>query len=204
MTHFLASLVDRARGTASRVEPVIPSRFTSAGLPEMETEIEPLGMPHEQLTPARKDSPEPHAKAEGGIEEETRPTETNGVRDPNIETAQLLVAERFRPTPDADSRPSLEHSHGTPGEPHAATSRSRRADRKTSRASLAPTLQPTPRGPHVSDDHEKEAPVVRVTIGRIEVRAAPAPTPSPRKPARNAGPVLTLDAYLKSRKDGAP
>ena len=47
-----------------------------------------------------------------------------------------------------------------------------------------------------------EAPIVRVTIGRIEVRAVPAPAAPARKPSRASGPKLTLDAYLKSRKEG--
>jgi hypothetical protein len=42
---------------------------------------------------------------------------------------------------------------------------------------------------------------VRVTIGRIEVRAtAPAPAPAPA--ARPTGPRLTLDEYLRRRREG--
>jgi len=50
------------------------------------------------------------------------------------------------------------------------------------------------------EEARDQAPIVRVTIGRIEVRAAPAPTPPSQKPARPSPPALTLDAYLKSRK----
>jgi hypothetical protein len=42
-----------------------------------------------------------------------------------------------------------------------------------------------------------------VTIGRIDVRATPAPASPLRKPATAAKPVLDLDAYLKARKEGA-
>jgi hypothetical protein len=44
----------------------------------------------------------------------------------------------------------------------------------------------------------EERPVIRVTIGRIEVRAAPQ-TPAPAAPARKGWqpPVMGLDAYLK-------
>lgn len=71
---------------------------------------------------------------------------------------------------------------------------------KTSRQ-LAPQTKPA------SVRFEKEqptsaAPIVRVTIGRIEVRAAPAPTPT-RKTVKSAPPALTLEAYLNSRKGGA-
>lgn len=43
-------------------------------------------------------------------------------------------------------------------------------------------------------------PIIRVTIGRVEVRAAP-PSP-PARPAAPAGPRLSLDAYLRSRRGG--
>jgi hypothetical protein len=44
-------------------------------------------------------------------------------------------------------------------------------------------------------------PTIRVTIGRIEVRAtAPAPPPAPA--ARPAGPRLTLEEYLRRRNEG--
>ena len=57
-----------------------------------------------------------------------------------------------------------------------------------------PRLSPLP------ERDREEAPIVHVTIGRIEVRAAPAPVTRARKPPRRPAPPLTLDAYLKSRK----
>ncbi len=48
-----------------------------------------------------------------------------------------------------------------------------------------------------------EPPVVRVTIGRIEVRAIMPQAPSrPDPPARKRGPGLSLDDYLRSQKRG--
>jgi hypothetical protein len=44
-------------------------------------------------------------------------------------------------------------------------------------------------------------PTIRVTIGRIEVRAT-APTPPPAPAARPAGPRLTLEEYLRRRSEG--
>ena len=75
-------------------------------------------------------------------------------------------------------------------------------ERTANRAAARAFVQPH-QGEQFPDELPGEAPIVRVTIGRIEVRAAPAPTPPPRKPARPAGPTLTLDAYLKARKEGA-
>jgi hypothetical protein len=48
-----------------------------------------------------------------------------------------------------------------------------------------------------------QAPSIRVTIGRIEVRAefsTPAPAPAPARPARSS--PLSLDDYLKQRREG--
>jgi hypothetical protein len=45
------------------------------------------------------------------------------------------------------------------------------------------------------------APTIRVTIGRVEVRAV-TPTPAPsRKPARPA-PRMSLDEYLRAQNGG--
>lgn len=42
-------------------------------------------------------------------------------------------------------------------------------------------------------------PVIRVTIGRIEVRAVPSAAPAPRASAPNPAPALTLQEYLQQR-----
>jgi hypothetical protein len=58
----------------------------------------------------------------------------------------------------------------------------------------APT-QPEPATP-------EPAPIIQVTIGRIEVRATPPPS-QPARGARPAGPALSLDEYLRSRSGGS-
>jgi len=45
---------------------------------------------------------------------------------------------------------------------------------------------------------EPAAPVIRVTIGRVDVRAVSAPAPPPRRQAPT-GPKLSLEEYLRSR-----
>ncbi|WP_233809204.1 hypothetical protein [Paraburkholderia sp. HP33-1] len=47
------------------------------------------------------------------------------------------------------------------------------------------------------------APTVHVTIGRVEVRASPAPSNSRTKPARNTREPSPLDRYLKARAEGS-
>ena len=45
-------------------------------------------------------------------------------------------------------------------------------------------------------------PTIHVTIGRIDVRAVPAPAPAPRGQANKSGPTLSLQDYLKQNKRG--
>jgi hypothetical protein len=47
------------------------------------------------------------------------------------------------------------------------------------------------------------APTVHVTIGRVEVRATPAPSNNRTQPARNPREPSPLDRYLKARADGS-
>jgi len=46
-------------------------------------------------------------------------------------------------------------------------------------------------------------PIIRVTIGRVEVRAVHQPTPAP-KPAKGSPPKLSLEDYLHKRERGSP
>lgn len=64
---------------------------------------------------------------------------------------------------------------------------------------------PPARRPSTPDEQPPQAkpgpvaPVIRVTIGRIEVRAVAAPTPSPAPRPAHRGPKLSLDEYLRAR-----
>jgi hypothetical protein len=73
---------------------------------------------------------------------------------------------------------------------------------------LGPPTEPAVARPHptfeVSPAPAGPAPTVRVTIGRIEVRAVPPPAPPEPRPApRSAEPALSLDDYLKLRRGAA-
>ena len=46
-------------------------------------------------------------------------------------------------------------------------------------------------------------PIIRVTIGRVDVRAVHQPTPAP-KPAKASPPKLSLEDYLHKRERGSP
>jgi hypothetical protein len=71
---------------------------------------------------------------------------------------------------------------------------------------VAPVVPPDRRGlrgpalPSASAD--RQPPVVRVTIGRVDVRMVPPPTPDPARqsPSGPREPALSLDAYLERRR----
>jgi hypothetical protein len=63
---------------------------------------------------------------------------------------------------------------------------------------VEPTTQPTLAEPAATPE---PTPTVQVTIGRVEVRAVPPPSPSP-KLRRPASPVMSLDEYLRQRARG--
>jgi hypothetical protein len=189
MKHFLARLVDRVRENTPRVEPIIASRFASGSFPGMAAEIETSESKQEQMVSARKVSREsPFISA---VEAEPRGTGTPGERDANIEADAPLVPQSLQQGRVADSGRE-------PAQPHPF-----RTNQAILEALPLPTRPTGRRGSPVPESTEKEPPIVRVSIGRIEVRAAPLPAPPARRPTRNAKPALTLDAYLKARKEGA-
>jgi hypothetical protein len=197
MSHFLARLVERARGTAPRVEPIIAPRFAPADSlgadapPEIATEIE---SPEVNAAAQPNEPPFPSAKPNGADD-----AKIGILAEPLLvpqvhERVQSLVVRQTHAQPDA-VEPARELN--VPGN-RPAKQRTGRANREATWA-LVRRYQ-ADQFPHELRD---EAPIVRVTIGRIDVRAAPAPVPPPRKTALPSPPKLTLDAYLKSRKEGA-
>ena len=75
------------------------------------------------------------------------------------------------------------------------------------RPALTPRVTPTAMTPRSAAEQREPGPAatptIRVTIGRVEVRAIvpPAPAPPRAAPARS-GPMISLDEYLKQRNGG--
>lgn len=69
----------------------------------------------------------------------------------------------------------------------------------------AGSVIPSPQAPAVAAPAPPPMPPpIRVTIGRIEVRAVHPPPPVARPKATRPQPALSLDAYLQQRKGGRP
>ena len=226
MTHFLGRLVERARGTAPLVEPIIAPRFASAPLAEIATE-------HEAAPPVRESA---GTKAANGIGEAvvrqeepvTEKSRRREERPATIETQRRkeMVAETVEDAPltllvpvqrpnDGEIAPSSAWTRGSeslrrnvlPSSPSAAAPLTVRRTNHQPRSTIARSsdrrVVSANALPFPNESDASEPPIVRVTIGRIEVHAASPPSAPPRKPAPRSEPKLTLDAYLKARKEGA-
>lgn len=159
--------------------------------PSMEAELRPASLGQWQAGPEsrtveplasrdRRESPAVAARSAPQIEAQVRPLAD--------EPAQLTTDLVFRPTPGDDL-----------AQPDAALSATPTM-REIVRETIRPHWQARREGP--SPPPAGSAPTIRVTIGRIEVRANVLPAPQPQaKPARRQ-PPLPLDAYLKRRNQG--
>jgi len=209
MSHFLARLVDRARGIAPRVEPLVAPRFVQTPIVEIAAEIEtpPSEPRHQQSKVDEKSSPRGVVQQKApGEEPESNIIGESQKSSLRQEPAKLLVpmkervvepATFVRPSPAADrSVPAVRN-----GVVKGNSSTTSRAKRPRPGTPLTTTFQNLERGVFVPNESPEEPPVVRITIGRIDVRATSAAAPT-RKPATPSEPKLTLDAYLKSRREG--
>ena len=210
MSHFLSRLIERARGTAPRVEPVIAPRFAPAPIAEIATETEAAAPARRQA--GKKGTTIP-MQGSAGTKDESATRETgNGLVEKATEAAPqtLLVPP---PEPADEMAPgatwtreseSLRRDELPLVQSAAAPPVVRRANPPARLAPIRPPHRPAVAANSLSlpSEQAQERPIVRVTIGRIEVRATPAAAPTSRKTVAPSPPLLTLDAYLKAKKEG--
>lgn len=70
-----------------------------------------------------------------------------------------------------------------------------------SKALFRPRVSPAVTLPDADRAQGPDAPVIQVTIGRVEIRATVEPTPARKPPARS--PAMSLDEYLKQRNEAS-
>ena len=209
MSHFLARLVERARGTAPRVEPIVTPRFAPIPIVEIASEVETpsLERSDQQRTVKEKSSPrevvqqeapaeKPEAKILRESEKLSLPQQPEKLLVP-MERSTVDSTAFVRPSPSVD-RPVPAIQNGIARRNSFTASRSKRPRPATPLTTTSRNLEGDLLTPN---EFPEQAPIVRVTIGRIDVRATPPAVPS-RKSSTRSEPKLTLDAYLKSRREG--
>ena len=201
MSHFLARLVERARDTAPRVEPIIAPRFAPGPIADFTSEIKPAA-------PARRETDEketvgaprnPAGRSGEPVVKET----SNGHLEKATEAERETLLVPFQPAA-GEMAPRPDWTRGSESLrrdvlPHVQSAAAAPVVRRANHHRQSGMPQPPDFSPNES---QAERPIVRVTIGRIEVRAQAAPA-APRKTSARSEPKLTLDAYLKARKEGA-
>ena len=208
MSHFLARLVERARGTAARVEPIVAPRFAPTAIVEIASEVEapPPERGDQRPTIEEKSSPRavPHHEASAAKGEAKILRESEKPSLPQQPEKLLIPMEKSVVNSTAIVRPSLSGDSPVPAVKNGmvrnsfTASRSKRPRQTTPLATTSRNFEHDLLTPNESPG---QPPIVRVTIGRIDVRATPPATPS-RKSSARSEPKLTLDAYLKSRREG--
>lgn len=212
MTHFLGRLVERARGTAPRIQPIVAPKFASAPITEIATEVEatpvvPQEASAKSAIPERTNGAVVRQK-ERAVEkpkeelvEATVPAEPEAllvpVQRPQDDLSQPPTSTRESETLRRDVLPQVQPA--TLPVVRRASHQVRSASPRSSSRGAVSADPLTSRNEPASDERS----IVRVTIGRIEVRAEPPPASPSRKAVPRSQPKLTLDAYLKSRKEGA-
>jgi hypothetical protein len=209
MSHFLARLVERARGTAPRVEPVVAPRFAPTPIVEIASEVETPPAERSDQRPTVEERSSLHAvvqheapteKAEAKVLRESETPSLPQQREKLLVPVEMSAVDApvfIRPSPSTD-RPVPAVKNGMVRRNSFAASRSKRRLPATPVTTTSRNLE---RDLSTPNESSEQPPIVRVTIGRIDVRATPPAAPL-RKSSTHSGPKLTLDAYLKSRREG--
>jgi hypothetical protein len=202
MSDFLSKLIARSFTDAPVIQPRVPSLFeptdveffdepqSSAGPTGSRETIAPVDMPARvsKLSGVENLAPEKSiANASDSLAEKHPPKPARGRQAARTtvspETKQLSV-----PLASAQREEDQSGRTNQPPEPFSKS----RTFQSLRRKDFSP----------VEERFSTSAPIIRVTIGRVEVRAVHSPAPAP-KPAKPAPPKLSLENYLRKRARGS-
>lgn len=231
MTGYLDGLIARATGSPPAVVPRLPTAFEPpavapvtpiAGQPALAEDDSRSGL-FEHPRPAERSPiaetqrrvapplpppadieppllPPPPPPARGDVDVDRLPaTRTDHVAPAGAESAP---ASGVRRSPEGNPTVPATAKHPEDSRPPAAAqSTAPPREAPAIRPAVAVTTEPAPRAVP-ADPPPDPAPVVRVTIGRVEVRANFTPPPGGRPSAGTRPPRLSLEDYLKGRSGG--
>jgi hypothetical protein len=229
MSDFLTRLAGRALGTAPVAQPSIPSTFTPTAEPDgisavsEFSEAEARNERGERIPDALVDSPQARMQSPSTLPNTRGPSvrpdppidsrESRTVKASHVEhlepdspepiraRADLAVGAAPIPAPKSrpvDSIPRLEAAHIAASPAHEIS----RTIPESRGVPLARNYSDRAARPIAPISSRPPAPIIRVTIGRVDVRAEFPAQAAPTARRRAEAPSLTLDDYLKLRNEG--
>jgi hypothetical protein len=220
MSDFLTRLAGRVLGTEPVARPLVLSTFTPAAEPER---TEAFAEPVESRRGNEMDEAEPEVKSEARPDNfatlpqisATIPRQDpllDAVARPNAKTepaAPIRLRARSTPAPAPIQRtnPKVLLPNSVPQRDAVRTPQTAAMEVAQSipvSPPSPPSERPSPQIPPIPTPQiaPEQPQVIRVTIGRVDVRAEfPAPA-TPSATRRSMAPTLSLDDYLKERNEG--
>jgi hypothetical protein len=188
MNDFLSNLIERSFTDAPVIRPRVPSLFEPTPFDFLDEQQSSTSAPISELSQVQKTATAKSIAAVPDVAEEHLPK-------PGASRRQALSAEALPETkhlivPLVSSRGEQDHS-GSTNEVFENFSKTR-ASQSVRRKHFSPVDQRSS-GP---------APIIRVTIGRVDVRAVQSPAPAPKR-AKPRAPKLSLEDYLRKRERGS-
>lgn len=185
MNDFLSNLIERSFTDAPLIRPRVPSLFEPTPIDFVDEQQPSTSAAISEFLPLQKSGPRKSVASVTDLTEEHSPKPRRSRRQAASAEAlpqpkRLIVpVDSSRAKEDQSDRTTAVQFSETPGSPP------RRKD-------FLP----------VEKRSSTSAQIIRVTIGRVEVRAVHSPTPAP-KPAKNRAPKLSLEDYLRKRERGS-
>jgi hypothetical protein len=188
MSDFLSNLIERSFSDAPVIRPRVPSFFEPTPVDFLDEQQSTTSTPVSELSPVQKTATAKSIAPLTDVEEEhlAKPSASRrqaAPADALPETKHLIVP--------VASHPGEEDHSGSTNEVFEDFS-NRRVSQSLRRKDFSP----------IDQRSSKSAPTIRVTIGRIEVRAVQSPAPAP-KPVKQRPPKLSLEDYLRKRARGS-
>jgi hypothetical protein len=219
---YFTRLAQQALDVASEgvVQPRLLSRFEPVGMAaglafvaeqriEIEREAPPLSAQRSAPPPLAAARPAPMALRPGVEAQSPAYVMPPSLPLPGRQVAGQVASVERRPATAALATPSsaepnsatarVVHVLAGSGEPVRAATTARSAGSMA----IAPAPQPPcAAAPRAAADQRPAAPVIRVSIGRVDVRAVTRAAPPPTRTAPTPQPAAPLEAYLRADKGG--
>jgi hypothetical protein len=188
MNDFLSTLMERSFTDAPVIRPRVPSLFEPTPVDFSDEQQSSTSAPISKLSPLQKIATANSIASETDIAEEhlSKPAAPR----PKAVPVEALPERKHIIVPFASSRGEEDHLTST-SEVFDNLSKTR-ASRSVRRKDFSP----------VDQRSSKSSPIIRVTIGRVEVRAVQSPGQRPKQ-AKPRPPKLSLEDYLRKRARGS-